>query len=158
MLGLVQTHAVNVYEVLKCIGSVSFISKLPQSNGPLCLENELSFLVACDLLQWTGAHNSFLSPPLWGGSLCGFASSNTSKRFKKGLYLILLDCYFTRGPKSYGFITLTPSCDLLIWPGYFFKLIFGQQNVFFLHIKKASALAFSYASDSVFLASSWTII
>lgn len=41
MLGLFQAHAVNVYEVLKCVGSVSFTSKSPQSNGPACLENEL---------------------------------------------------------------------------------------------------------------------
>lgn len=51
MLGLFQAHAVNVYEVLKCVDSVSFTPKLPQSNGPVCSENELIFLVARDLLQ-----------------------------------------------------------------------------------------------------------
>lgn len=40
--GGVLVHAVNVYVVLQCVDSVSFTSKLPQSNGPVCLENELS--------------------------------------------------------------------------------------------------------------------
>lgn len=156
MLGWFQAHAVNVYEVLKCVGSVSFTSKLPQSNGPACLENELRFLVACN-------HNSSPCPPPWMIIMWLHIILYLTV-FKIASYSVSL--YWTLLYKKSGELWLHKRPRLRFTqmarsslPLSFFELIFCQQRasrtvkVYVLWHLRALSISISDTSVSVFLAS-----
>lgn len=136
MLGLFQAHAVNVYEVLKCVGSVSFTSKSPQSNGPACLENELPPPSVDD--NYVASHH--------------FIPHSFQNSFI--FSLSLLD--FTRNPESYGFINI-PGSDLLRWPGALFLYLssnwYFASDVHFAPSKYTFYGTLEHLASTFFLAS-----
>lgn len=130
MLGLVQNHAVSVYGVLKCVSSVSFISKLPRSNvfgkwaeffkwHVICYSEQDPITAAHPSTTTSGEDHYVVSHPL--------IPQNVENRFICDLTWHMLH----KKCQDLWLHNTEPSNDLVVWPGYFFKLIFCPQNGFY---------------------------